>query len=458
VGGVTRRVLVVGAGRVSAPLVRHLLADPRAALTLASIELEDAERLVRGHPRGRAVAADAADPHALAPLVREAGVVISLVPPALHAGLAQVAIAHGVDVVTTSYVSPAMRALDAAARAAGVTLLNEVGLDPGLDHMSAMRLIDRARADGAPVIGFTSYCGSIPAPEASGNPWRYRFAWSPRGALAATRLPARYLIRDRVVERPGGTVFARAWPYAVEGLGTFELYPNRDSLPYVDAYGLATPRTRLRATIRWPGWCETIDALGRLGLLDDAERAWPAGTTFREALADALPPATAALAERVRARLSATPSPALAERLAWSGFDADAPLPAHVRSPLDLVAAALERRLAYAPGERDMVVLHDEILVAAGGTAGAGTERRSSRLVAFGEPGGDSATARTVSLPAAIAAELVLDGTIARPGVHIPTSAAVYGPILDRLEHHGIVFEETSSRAPADWPGPAFVD
>jgi saccharopine dehydrogenase-like NADP-dependent oxidoreductase len=427
-----KRVLVLGAGLVSRPLVRHLLAFPDLAVTVADQDGSKASGVVDGHPRGTSVALGLEDEAAVSARIRESDLVVSLLPATLHVPVARIAIAHRRPVVTTSYVSAEMKALDGEARAAGVIVLNECGLDPGLDHMSAMRTIDRLRAEGHRLVSFRSCCGGLPAPEADTNPWGYKFSWSPRGVLLAGRSAARWLEDGSVVEVPGGEIFTRVAPYEVPGLGRLEVYPNRDSTAYVATYGIEGVQTMFRGTLRRPGWCATLDAVARLGLLDVGERAWRPGTTCREMTESLALGRELALRAPVR------------ERLAWAGLFSDVPIGATRAAPLDVLCALLQARMGYAPGERDMVVLRHQF-----GAAGPdGTLREiSSTLVAYGEPGGESAMARTVSLPAAIAARLILDGRMPLQGVRVPVHREIYEPVLEALESMGVRFEEEDAAA-----------
>ena len=438
------KVLILGAGLVTRPIVRHLLDRKGTRVTVASLFLEDADRLVQRHPHGRAIAIDVCDRQQLEPLVQESDLVVSLVPYAFHVQVAKCAIRHRVHMVTASYVFPEMRALDAEARAAGVAILNEVGLDPGIDHMSAMRLIDCARDDGADIVEFVSCCGGLPSPEAADNPWKYKFSWSPRGALLAARLSARHLEKGRVVSIPSNALFDHARPYEIEGLGTFEIYPNRDSLRYADAYGLHEVDTMLRATLRYPGWAETMKALAGLRLLEVDEHDWPPGTTYAAFLEAYLPDGPEPLKTRLAREIGLDEEHPVVARLEWAGLLADEPLTHDFASPLDVLADRFQQRMCYADGERDMVVLRHELLV----QRDAGQDERwISLLVSYGETAGDSATSRTVSLPAAVAGELLLEGRV-RPGVHIPTEREIYEPILARLETMGITFREWSEPLP----------
>lgn len=430
-----KRVLVLGAGLVSRPLVRHLLGFEDVTLTVGDREPAHAERILAGHPRGRAVAIAGDDPAALAAALSGCDLVVSLLPAPLHPPVAAAAIAHRVPMITTSYVSAEMRALDAAARDAGVLVLNEAGLDPGLDHMSAMRAIARLRASGHRVTSFRSCCGGLPAPGSDDNPWGYKFSWSPRGVLAAARSSARWLDDGRIVDVPADALFRSAAPYVVPGLGAFEVYPNRDALSYVATYGLDGVSTMFRGTLRLPGWCETLDAVARLGLLDAEERGWRLGTTFEEFMASFAIEGTGSVRKRVAARAGVLGDGAVMERLAWAGLFSDLAIGVTRAAPVDVLCARLEEAMRYRAGERDMVVLRHEL----GTAAGAGL---TATLVAYGDPAGDHAMARTVSLPAAVAARLILERRLSLTGVRIPVHPEIYEPVLDALEGAGIVFEE----------------
>ncbi|NIM00493.1 MAG: saccharopine dehydrogenase [Acidobacteria bacterium] len=434
-----QKVLVLGAGLVSRPIVQYFLDHDGRDLTVATLYVEDAQRLIGDRTDARAVALDVTDAEQVDRQVSAADLVVSLVPFHLHAEVARIAVARGVNLVTTSYVSPAMRELDAAAREAGVLLLNECGLDPGLDHMSAMRVIDRVHADDGKIISFESCTGGLPAPEAADNPWRYKFSWSPRGALVAGTHAARYLGDGIEREVPGPKLFDHAWPYDVHGLGRFEVYPNRDSIPYRDTYGLSDIDSMLRGTIRYPGWSRGMKAVADLGLLELEPREWPSEATYADLTTARLGPGAGSPRERVARHLDLDFGDDVLERLAFAGMFDDEPLGRAHAAPLDLVAKHVEQRMRYADGERDMVVMqHDFGIVRADGRH----ERQQSQLIAYGDPDGSSAISRTVSWPAAIAADLILGGRLPLTGVQIPTNRAIYKPILEGLESMGIVFLE----------------
>jgi saccharopine dehydrogenase (NADP+, L-glutamate forming) len=433
-----KNALVLGAGLVARPLVQYLLAQPDVAVTVADVEAGRAAKLVGDHPRGSATVLDIADRNALAAAIGRAEVVVSMVPYTFHPVVAELAIDKGVSMVTASYVSPAMRALDARAKDRGIILLNEVGLDPGIDHMEAMRVIHEVHDAGGRVLAFTSWCGGLPAPEANTNPFGYKFSWSPRGVLLASKNSAKFLKDGRIVTIPSAELFARPETIGIPGLGDFEGYPNRDSIQYKDTYGIPEAATVFRGTLRYPGWCETIRAMVELGLLDDApkDRTGLTWNGLMGELSHAGPGSDVKAA--VAARLGLRAGSAVAARLEWLGLYDETHLPMPRASVLDNLTALMMGRLGYAAGERDMVVLQHEFLAQAGGR----TERIVSTLVDYGVPGGDSSMSRTVGLPAAIGARLILEGRIALKGVQVPVVPEIYGPILAELEPLGVRFAE----------------
>lgn len=433
------RILVLGAGLVARPLVQYLLDQPEFQVTVASRTVEKARALIGDRPNGEALAFDIErEPERLDALVAGADLAVSMLPYIHHLQVAQACLRHRRHLVTTSYVKDEMRALDGAAREAGVLFLNEIGLDPGIDHMSAMRVIDRVHAGGGRVVSFRSYCGGLPAPEANTNPFGYKFSWSPRGVLLAGRNDARYLEDGQIVEVPNARLFATRHPVPVEGVGVLEAYPNRDSLPYIQLYGIPEARTMYRGTLRYPGWCETWQKFVELGLLDLTEREDLAGRTYRQWLAQWIGrPQTTDLRRDLAVHLNLPEDSPILDRFEWLGLLSDDPLPPQ-RTILDVLAVRMQEKLQYAPGERDMVVLlHDFVA-----EYPDRQERIRSWLVDFGVPHGDTAMARTVGLPAAIATRLILQGVIRLTGVHIPVLPEIYRPVLAELEERGVRVEE----------------
>jgi len=439
-----KKVLVLGAGLVSRPLVRYLLERAGLAVTVASRTVSKAVALIDGHERGAALPLDVKDEAELDRLVGETDLAISLLPYVHHVTVARLCLKHRIPMVTTSYVSDAMRELDAEARAAGVILLNEIGVDPGIDHMAAMQIIHRVQNAGGTVARFHSYCGGLPAPEANTNPYGYKFSWSPRGVLMAGRNSARYLEEGAEVNIPGPELFANQWELEVPGAGTFEAYPNRDSIPYIETYGLKGVKNMLRGTLRYPGWCETLKAIADLGLLEDETTKPYAGLTLGAWLGGFLgedagddPRAAAA------AKLGLGADHGVFDKLDWLGLFSDEPVKAAAGTALDVLCAEMLARMSYAEGERDLLVQHHEFDA---DYPDGRKEAITSTMVDFGIPHGDSSMARTVSLPAAIGARLILEGRIPLTGVQIPVQPEIYTPVLEELATMDIEFAEAISR------------
>lgn len=443
-----KRVLVLGAGLVSRPHVRYLLDVPDFEVIVASRTVSKAEALIEGHARGRAIALDVDDNVALEALIGQADLSVSLLPYVYHPTVAALCVKHRKHMVTTSYVKDAMLALDASAKEAGVILLNEIGVDPGIDHMSAMKVIHEVERKGGRLVSFVSWCTGLPAPEANDNPFGYKFSWAPKGVLLAGKNPARFQKDGQIVEIPAGQLFKHFWPVQIEGLGEFEGYPNRDSLPYADTYGIRPTEWMFRGTLRNVGWCPTLDKIAEIGLLDETPRTeLPA--TFREFTAQLLGvSADTDLPQLLAARWGSGGTVPIAN-MAWLGLFSDDPLPALRRgqtAPIDVLVARMEPMMAYKPGERDMLLMQHEFVAQY-------PDRReaiTATMIDYGIPYGDTSMSRTVGLPAAIASRMILHGEMAGlAGVYTPVIPEIYEPVLAELARLGIGLTERVRVLPA---------
>jgi saccharopine dehydrogenase-like NADP-dependent oxidoreductase len=437
-----QKVLILGAGLICRPIVRYLLESGNTEVTQATRTVDKARTMIGGHPHGQAVALDVTQSDAasrLNELVAKTDLAVSLLPYTYHPMVAEACIQHRKNMLTTSYVSPAMRALEPRVKQAGIVVLNEAGLDPGIDHMSAMRVIHGVEKRGGKVTSFRSTTGALPAHDSSNNPFGYKFSWSPRGVLLASRNAAKWLEDGSVVEIPGELLFENYRLQDVPGAGTFENYPNRDSLPYKEVYGLKDARTVYRGTYRMPGWCETLRSIVALGWLKDEPVPNFSRRTYRDMTAHLIGASTSGLTESVARKLGFPTYAAAIKRLEWLGLIGDEPLPPNAKDPLTQLNAIMLKRLSMNPNDRDMVVMHHEFTAE---LPGGSTERLTSTLLDYGIPGGDTSVARTVALPAAIAAKMILAGRIKTPGVFIPVEPSIYEPILNELETLGIRFHE----------------
>jgi saccharopine dehydrogenase (NADP+, L-glutamate forming) len=323
-------------------------------------------------------------------------------------------------------------------------LLCEIGLDPGIDHMSAMSLIDRLHADGGDITGFRSYGSGIPAPNQDHNPLRYVLTWSPRDVVMASEHGAQYMESERIRLVPFHHVFHHTWPVRVDGLGQLEAYPNRDSMAYMRSFGLKHVRTMIRATLRYPGWSETWVQIVRLGLPNESLRIPDLGRrSYRDVVEMFLPLNDGAqrIEERVARFLHISPTGRIMENLAWLGLFSEEQICCEGETPAAMMVHLLKQKLPLLPNMRDMVILMHELDVEYPGRSRR-PERITSTLVAEGEAGGFTAMAKSVGLPCAIAAQLVLEGEISLTGSHIPTHPSIYGPVLREIAKQGLEFHE----------------
>lgn len=434
-----KKVLILGAGLVAKPLVRYLLDQPDFEVEVASRTVSKAVKLIDNHPQGTARELNLKNEEELKEEISRSDLVISMVPYSFHPKVAQYCIEYKKNMVTTSYVGEVMKNLDIEAKKAGIMILNEVGLDPGIDHMEAMRIIHEIEGKGGEIQGFTSFCGGLPAPEANTNPFGYKFSWSPIGVLLAGKNSARYLKDSKEIFIPPEDLFENYSIINIEGLGDFEGYPNRNSLPYIELYGIHSTKTMLRGTLRNMGWCSTIKKIVELGLLDEEEKDW-IGMTYGDSLRKLMnKPVEKDLKKALSEYLRIEENSDIIMRLDWLGLLSDNPLPLEKGSALDILAAKMLEKLQYEEGERDMIILQHEFIASYPGDK---KERITSTLIDFGIPHGDSSMARTVGLPAAISTRLILEEKITRTGVHIPVISEIYKPILQELKELGISFKE----------------
>ena len=450
------KVLILGAGMIANPIINYLLSK-NVSLTVASRNREAAIGMIANHPGGSAVEWDTGDEATLDKMVSEHEITVSLLPWQHHPQVARYSLRHKRHLVTTSYVKPEMKSLDVPAREAGIILLNELGLDPGIDHMSAMRIIDGVHRRGGNIEGFYSMCGALPSPEAAGNPFKYKFSWSPKGVITAANNEARFLRDGQIVKVSSEDLFKNPLQARFHAGGSgpanppvvFEVYPNRDSLPYIELYGIREARTMIRGTFRYPGWCDILDTMKRLGLLSDEVRDF-SGKTYAGFMAMMIgETCPGGIRGKVASRLGMQSSSPGLSAMEWLGLFDDSPMNRGVDTPFEIVSDLMADRMEIGISERDMVALQHIFLVS---WPGGEREVIKSSLAQYGSPSTDTAVARTVALPAAIAVEMMLEGQINARGVHIPVIPEIYNPVLDRLEDMGVKMNEQYGLPESDWP------
>ncbi|KAH0835691.1 Saccharopine dehydrogenase-domain-containing protein [Lanmaoa asiatica] len=469
-----KKVLMLGSGMVAGPAVQQLCKRSDVELVVGHNSRTEAEDLIRSLSNASACLLDVDDVQKVSRLIEGADVVISLLPVLFHPSIAELCIQHGKHMVTASYISPAMRALHDRAVSVDVVLLNEIGLDPGIDHCSALSLLRQIEKENKQVLSFTSFCGGLPAPEASDVPLGYKFSWSPRGVLNAALNGARFKLNGEVTEIPGENVLKHHFPdVPISNVLKLEGIANRDSLPYADTYGLGKLddlRTVLRGTLRYPGFADLVHSFKFMGLLDAdpsshiLPRSWPdlARLALAKKMGEEVPGDPSSVASALS---NVVPDQRHRERtleaLQWFGLAPSSPLSAPTNdlpplptkpvAPIDLLTRVLAYKLKYNPGERDLVVLSHEIVARPASIIGpvvgeapspdCETEVYTSSLVSYGTTSA-SAMSRCVGLPVAFATLAVLDGKVVGRGVRGPTEERLYRAVLDGLKGVGLEMEE----------------
>ena len=442
-----KQILILGAGLVARPAVRYLLEKNELQVVLADQKVDKAEAIIAGHGNGKAVRMDVKDGTLLARQVSTADIVVSLLPWTLHPVIARLCLTHGKHLVTASYVQDKMQAFDTPAREKGLIFLNEVGVDPGLDHMSAMQIIDKVKLDGGRIDSFFSYCGGLPALESNNNPLGYKFSWSPEGAMLAATNDGRYMEHGKIIEVPGEELFKHYWLKSVPGAGVFEAYVNRDALPYLNIYGIEDAAGIYRGTLRNIGYCETWDFIKQLGLLNQKMKFDFDEVSPREVLANIVNCPVKDLRKSVCAYLNIPEHSLTLKKLEWLGLLSDRKLKIGTASVFEMFAHTLKNRLVYDEGEMDLLVMHHEFEAI---YPDMPRQRIQSTLIDCGIRGEDSSMSRTVGYPVGIAASLLVQEKITMTGVLRPVHPQIYEPILAECWRMGICFKERRSDLDAD--------
>ncbi len=382
-----------------------------------------------------------AEPEKLESLIALSDLVISMVPATMHPLIAHTCLRNAKNLITPSYVSEELQAMSKEVAEKGLLFLNEMGVDPGIDHMSAMQIIDAIKAKGAKITEFESYCGGLIAPESDNNPWHYKFTWNPRNVILAGQGTAKYLQNGTYKYIPYHQLFDRTSVFEIGKFGTFEGYANRDSLKYIEAYGLQGIETMYRGTFRKAPFCKAWQVFVLLGMTDDSYVIEASEKlSNREFINLFLPSNELSEAENFTKITGYQKDSEVYQMIEWLGlFSHDTFIHQKAASPAKMLQTILEQKLVLAPSDKDMLVmLHKFTYV-----LNQSVHHITSSMVVLGENQIHTAMAKTVGLPIAIAARLILNGSINAKGVCIPVSKSIYQPILKELEAYGIQFTES---------------
>jgi saccharopine dehydrogenase-like NADP-dependent oxidoreductase len=435
-------IVVLGAGRSSAALIDYLLAHADAGdwrICVADLQPDLARERIHAHPRAEACLLDMNNESMARELIGRSDVVISLLPPHWHTQVARYCLDLKKHLITASYVSDEMRLLHADALNNNLLFLNECGLDPGIDHMSAMEVISRLTTSGGRIISFESFTGGLIAPSTDpGNPWRYKFTWNPRNVVMAGQGTARYLELGQLKFIPYSQLFRRITRVHVPGIGELEGYANRDSLMYREIYGLHDVNTLLRGTLRYPHFCSAWHVLVQLGVCDDTYEVSCGDLTHAGFVELFLPAGNRPVEERLCRWMGLDPDGYEMERLRWSGFFSAEPVGLERATPARITEHILNKRWALHTEDRDMIVMWHRFRY----VRGQQMFELQSSLVVEGRDAAHTAMATTVGLPLGIATRLLLEGRIVQRGVAVPVAEEIYRPVLEELKQYGIIFRE----------------
>ncbi|HEX6890761.1 MAG TPA: saccharopine dehydrogenase C-terminal domain-containing protein [Chryseolinea sp.] len=439
-----KRILILGAGRSSSSLINYLLERAAAKgweVTIGDFSENLAREKVGNSPHGSAISFDINDEVASTRAVGQADVVVSLMPARLHVMVAKICLQLRKHLLNASYVSAEMKSFDEEARSKGLLFMNECGLDPGIDHMSAMQVIDRIKASGGRVVSFESFTGGLIAPETDPeNPWRYKFTWNPRNVVMAGQGTAKYLQDGSFKYIPYQQLFQRITHVTVPGFGEYEGYANRDSLKYLETYGLQDVSTMLRGTLRNKGYCGAWNVLVQLGCCDDSYLMEGVDTlTHRGFLNSFLDGGDErSLEKKICTAFGLSVSGEEMKRLQWSGLFNDELVGLNQGSPAHILEHILMKKWKLGDGDKDFIVMWHRFIYEQSGEK----KEIQSYLTATGKDEVDTAMAKTVGLPLAIATELLIEGRISSRGVVIPTIKEIYEPVLETLRKFDIRFTE----------------
>lgn len=433
-----KQILILGAGQSSPSLIRYLLEQSEKydwKVTIGDLDRNLAERRLNGHPNGKAVSINVNDLDQLHSLIEGTDIVANLLSPIFQQSVVETCLHHSVPMVSVSYQSPLMQKLNDTAVRKGVLILNEMGLDPGLDHMSALRLVGEVRKKNGRILSFCSYGSGIPSPENTCNPLKYVITWNPRNVVMSGQLGAQYYENGNIKVVPPHKVFERTWQMDVDGIGMLEVYPNRDSLIYLDHFDLEYAHTMIRGTLRYPGFSETWNQVVRLGLPNEdlhipnlKDKSW------RDLVEIFLPLSKSSidLRGRLARYLGISPTGAIMDRLEWLGLLSEEKIGINCSTAAEAMIHLLQKKLVLPADARDMVILLHRF------EAEYPEENRQERIVStfvyYGDYGGETAMSKTVGLPAAIAIKKILLGELTVTGCHIPIIPEIYEPVLQELQ------------------------
>ena len=440
-----RNILIIGAGRSATCLIRYLLdksSSEKLFITIGDISLRAAQKFTKNHTNAKGILLDVFNKEERERAVKNCDMVISMLPARFHIEVAKDCLTFGKNLVTASYISDEMQSLDKEAKAKGLVFMNEIGVDPGIDHMSAMKVIDNIRDKGGKLLLFESFTGGLVAPESDDNLWNYKFTWNPRNVVLAGQGGAAEFLQEGLYKYiPYNRLFRRTELIKIDGYGKFEVYANRNSLKYHDVYGFKDILTLYRGTIRRVGFSRAWNVFVQLGMTEDGYTIPDSeNLTYRKYVNLFLPYSpTDSVELKFRHNLKIDQDDLIWEKLEELDiFNDKKKLGIKNATPAQALQKILMDKWTLAEDDKDMIVMYHKF----GYELDGETYQIDSSMVTMGEDQTYTAMAKTVGLPVAIAALKILNKEISTPGVLRPIVKEVYEPILEELENYGINFKE----------------
>lgn len=444
-----QQILLIGAGRSASTAIKYFLDNSQSEhwqLTIAESDIELAQKKINGHPNGKAVRLDATNDEQRKALIAQHDIVVSLLPPTLHILVARDCVLLKKNLVTASYISPDIQALHTDALRAGIILMNECGLDPGIDHMSAMKIIDGLHHQGCIIQLFKSYCGGLVAPESNNNPWGYKFTWNPRNVILAGQSMATFLENGKQRYLPANRIFSDIEQIEIEGMGMWDGYANRDSLSYLSIYRMQHIGTMLRGTLRYSGYCHAWNILVQLGYTDDKCVIENSSNMTYAELTEALLPSYAhgkTLKEKVASVLTDKIDDKALQKIEWCGLFENKKIGLEKATPAAALQQLLEQKWKLQAEDKDMILMQHKFEYS---DKQNNRYRLTSDLVLTGDDAVHTAMSKTVGLPLAITTKFILNKKIVSKGIQLPVTREFYEPVLSELETLGIRFTERKEK------------
>ncbi|MBL7111897.1 MAG: saccharopine dehydrogenase NADP-binding domain-containing protein [Bacteroidales bacterium] len=438
-----KNIVIVGAGQMVKPMVDYFI-DHGYHVVLMDMFIEKAVEIKNGRPECTALEWKNNDPEILDGVVKDAEVVISMVPKPVHIHILRSCLKFRKNMITASYEVPELMKLKDDVEKAGILVLNELGEVPGMDHFGTQLVLDGVRRDGGRVLSLKSFGSGIPSFESNNNPFGYKFCWDPYTVFIAAQTSGAYITNGKRVFIPGDKLFEHFWFEEIEGLGTFETYANKDVEKYVKPFGLDDGVSFYRGLLRYSGYCNNMKYIRALGLFDNEKRETLKGRSYREFTASLIGQEPDNIEKRVAVYLGIDENADIIHRLKWLGLFSDLQIPLDEGTHLDVLLSRMLERMIYAPGEKDMIILYIEVIAE---FEKGRKEKRTATMVVKGDPEGETAMSRAVALPTAISARLVVEKKVEATGFRMPPNLPeLHKPALEELAKFGFRFTTQTIR------------